>query len=110
MSLAITPQPPYFAVIFTSEQTGEDIAAYEETATRMVELASEQPGYLGIESVRNEDGTGITVSYWKDLESIRAWKQNAEHRDAQQAGQSRWYSRYKLRISKVEADYGMNAD
>ena len=74
-------------------------------ADRMVELAAEQPGFLGVESVR--DGLGITVSYWKSLEAIKHWKQNAEHKEAQRLGHEKWYASFKLRIAKVERDYGI---
>jgi heme-degrading monooxygenase HmoA len=101
--IANTPSPPYYAVIFTSLRT--DITeGYETTAERMVALASQQPGYLGHESAR--DGLGITVSYWADLESIRAWKMVTEHLEAQRQGRSEWYASYKTRICKVERDYG----
>ncbi len=104
--IAKTPPPPYYAVIFTSERT--DVAeGYEATAGRMVELAQQQPGYLGHESAR--EGVGITVSYWENLESIRQWKQNTEHLLAQKKGREQWYANYKTRISKVERDYGFNA-
>lgn len=101
--IANTPAPPYYAVIFTSERTAAD-EGYGTMAERMVELAQQQPGYLGHESAR--DGLGITVSYWADTESIRRWKQNTEHLFAQQKGRADWYSRYKTRICKVERDYG----
>lgn len=101
--IAQTPAPPYFAVIFTSVRTGED-AGYAATAARMEELAMEQPGFLGMESAR--ETAGITVSYWKDLESIRNWKSQADHLIAQQLGRERWYSAYKTRICLVERDYG----
>lgn len=106
--IADTPPPPYYAVIFTSVRTDVD-EAYGDTATRMVELAQEQPGFLGVESARNDRSTGaggITVSYWESLEAIRAWKQQAEHRITQQTGRDRWYESYKTRICKVERDYG----
>ena len=74
----------------------------------MNELAREQPGFLGIESARGDDGLGITVSYWRDLESIRAWKANAEHRIAQERGKREWYSQYVARVCKVEYDYALN--
>jgi heme-degrading monooxygenase HmoA len=93
---------PYYAVIFTSTRTGVD-DGYEDTAQRMVELAKQQPGFLGIESARNE--IGITISYWKDLESIRQWKQHAEHQLSQKMGKEKWYSHYKTRICKVEREY-----
>lgn len=101
--IADTPQPPYYAVIFTSVRT--DLAeGYGNTATRMVELAHGQPGFLGVESAR--ESLGITVSYWESLEAIRHWKQHAEHLLAQQTGRARWYEAYKTRICKVERDYG----
>lgn len=102
--LANTPKPPYYAVIFTSVRTTAD-NGYGETANRMVELAEQQPGYLGAESARED--VGITVSYWADLESIKNWKANTEHLEAQKTGRKIWYETFKVRISKVERDYGM---
>jgi heme-degrading monooxygenase HmoA len=101
--IAATPSPPYYAVIFTNLRT-EVEDGYHNTADRMVELAKQQPGYLGHESVR--DGLGITISYWESLEAIRNWKQVAEHQIAQQKGRTDWYAAYKTRICKVERDYG----
>lgn len=101
--IAETPAPPYYAVIFSSLRNA-DIEGYAETATRMVELAAEQPGFLGVESVRED--LGITVSYWADLQSIKQWKAQAEHRLAQKLGMDKWYSSYKTRIARVERDYG----
>jgi heme-degrading monooxygenase HmoA len=101
--IAETPAPPYYAVIFSSHRNA-DIEGYAETAARMVELASKQPGFLGVESVRED--LGITVSYWSDLESIKRWKAQAEHREAQKMGMDKWYSSYKTRIALVERDYG----
>jgi heme-degrading monooxygenase HmoA len=100
--IASTPPPPYYAVIFTSLRTAVE-EGYAATAERMVELASGQPGFLGVESARS--GVGITVSYWSSLEAIRDWKRHVEHLDAQAAGRERWYSRYKIRICRVERDY-----
>ena len=97
-----TPKPPYYAVIFTNLRTEED-QGYGEMADRMAELAKEQDGYLGLESARND--IGISVSYWKDLESIKKWKDNLEHHVAQKKGRSIWYAEYKVRIAKVERDY-----
>jgi len=81
--IAKTPEPPYYAVIFTSHRTEGD-NSYGEVADKMVKLASKQPGFLGVESAR--ESVGITVSYWKDLESIKVWKQNVDHIMAQQRG------------------------
>lgn len=100
--IAKTPEPPYYAVIFSSIRTDE-IEDYDVMAEQMIELASQQNGFLGIESARNQ--LGITISYWKDLESIRSWKNNTDHLIAQQFGRDKWYQSYKTRIAKVERDY-----
>jgi heme-degrading monooxygenase HmoA len=102
--LAQTPAPPYYAVIFTSRRSAADDDGYEAMAQRMVELASTQPGFLGLESVRGADGVGITVSYWESLEAVRRWGANAEHRVAQAGGRERWYSAFRLRVCRVESD------
>jgi heme-degrading monooxygenase HmoA len=107
--LASTPDPPYYAVIFTSIRMASDPAGYEAMAERMVELARDQPGFLGIESARGADGLGITVSYWTSEEAIRGWREHAEHAVAQQQGRNRWYESYELRVSRVERDYGFKA-
>ena len=96
-------QAPYYAVIFTT-LLENDIEGYLETATRMEDLAKLQEGYLGIESARSE--VGITVSYWKNLNNIVAWKNNIEHTEARNLGREKWYKKYQLRICKVEREYG----
>ena len=102
--IANTPAPPYYAVIFSSLRSDVD-TAYAETAARMVELAAQQPGFLGVESVR--ETLGITISYWRDLDSIRQWKRQADHLQAQKMGRDKWYTEYKTRIALVERDYQM---
>ena len=104
-AFATLPKPPYYAVIFSALRTPED-KGYVRMADRMVELAAQQPGYLGMESTRGADGFGITVSYWESKEAITAWKANAEHRIAQENGQTVWYEHYELRIALVERAYG----
>ncbi len=93
---------PYYAVIFTSTLS-EMTDGYEAMAERMVELAQNEPGFLGIESARND--IGITVSYWKDLNAIQQWRQNLEHLEAQSKGKSTWYKNYTIRIALVEREY-----
>jgi heme-degrading monooxygenase HmoA len=97
-----TPQPPYYAVIFTSLKINED-KGYDEMSNKMVELVQQQEGFLGFETAREE--LGITVSYWKDEDSIKKWKANLQHQEAQEKGKSTWYKQYKIRIAKVERDY-----
>ncbi len=93
------PEPPYYAVIFISK-LGEDTQGYEAMAERIVELARSQPGFLGLESARNE--VGITVSFWRDRESIRKWRDQADHRMARQLGRDKWYRSYDIHIARVE--------
>jgi heme-degrading monooxygenase HmoA len=102
-----TPEPPYYAVIFTSERTEGD-NGYGAMGDKMVELAQQQPGFLGVESARDADGFGITVSYWDSLEAIRSWREDSRHKAAQHKGKTEWYSHYGLRISKVERDSFMD--
>ena len=106
-SPASTPEPPYYAVIFTSCRTDGD-RGYAHMAERMVELASKQPGFLGVESVRGGDGFGITVSYWASEDAVAAWRAHFEHQPAQKAGKSTWYDEFQVRVAKVERAYGFS--
>ena len=101
--IAITPKPPYYAVIFSTIRTNVD-DGYNEMAEKMEALAKLQNGYLGIESARND--VGITVSYWESLDAILKWKNNSEHIIARKLGKELWYKKYQLRICKVEHEYG----
>jgi heme-degrading monooxygenase HmoA len=101
---------PYYAVIFTSQRKSSAASdvddGYAAAATRMVELAALQPGFIGIESARDADGLGITVSYWQTLADIAAWRAENEHREARNQGRERWYSHYELRVARIERAYG----
>jgi len=107
MTIAITPAPPYYAVIFTSTRTADN-SGYDAMSDAMVSLAAQQPGFLGIESAH--DSLGITVSYWDSLDAIAAWKQNSAHLVAQQRGREVWYQEFKTRICRVERDYAYNKE
>jgi heme-degrading monooxygenase HmoA len=100
------PPPPYYAVIFSSQRTAGD-QGYGETAQRMVDLAREQPGFLGVESARGAEGFGITVAYFESEEAIANWKKHAEHREAQRKGHSMWYEHFEVRVAGVVRAYGM---
>ncbi len=104
-AVARTPEPPYYAVIFTSRRTAGD-QGYGQMAERMVDLGSRYDGFLGIESVRGADGVGITVSYWRNEAAIQAWKRDTEHEKAQRGGRHTWYEQYEVRVAKVERAYG----
>ena len=98
------PEPPYYAVIFSSRRTAGD-AGYARMSDQMTALALAQPGCIGAESARGEDGFGITVSYWTDEASILAWKGVAAHAVAQRLGLARWYETYDVRVARVERAY-----
>lgn len=99
-AIADISAPSCYAVIFTSLRTEGD-RGYAHMADRMVELAKEQPGFLGVESARGADGLGITVSYWESEEAIAQWKAHGEHRIAQETGRTTWYADYSVRVAKV---------
>jgi heme-degrading monooxygenase HmoA len=101
-------QPPYYAVIFTSRRTPGD-HGYGEMAEHMAALAAGQPGYLGVESVRDAEGLGITVAYWRSQEDIAAWRRHTEHVVARDQGRAQWYAHYEVRVAKVERAYGWDA-
>ena len=102
------PPPPYYAVVFSSLRNLEDPAGYAAAAERMLALASVQPGFLGVESARGEDGFGITVSYWESEAAIRAWREHAEHAEIRRHGRSHWYASYALRVARVERASGFD--
>jgi len=104
------PDPPYYAVIFTSTLRDDAAPGYEAMADAMVALASKQPGYLGFETARGEDGLGVTVSYWRDEASIKAWKAVADHRIAQAQGKEDWYQWFHVRIARVERGYSFQTE
>ena len=100
--MRFSAKPPYVAVIFTSELVSDD-PEYGKTAARMAELAAEQPGYLGLETAR-ENGVGITISYWQDVESVQAWRAHPEHVEVRARGRASWYQRYQLRVTVVQRE------
>ena len=103
---ASLPRPPYYAVIFSSRRSAQDDAGYAQASQRMLEVAAQQPGFLGVESSRDAEGFGITVSYWVDEASISGWKAQAEHAAIRERGRWLWYSHFEVRVAKVERAYG----
>lgn len=102
---ASLPAPPYYAVVFTSVRTGGD-NGYAERAGQMLKLAADQPGFLGVDAARGADGLGITVSYWRDEESIAAWRRHAEHALTRAHGRDHWYASFAVHVARVERAYG----
>ncbi|ANW19344.1 antibiotic biosynthesis monooxygenase family protein [Streptomyces clavuligerus] len=102
-------EPPYYTVVFTSVQP-EEAPGYADTAARMAELVQEVPGFLGYEHARDPDGVGITVGYFRDEESIAAWRRDLEHQEAQRRGREGWDLRYSVHIARVERSYSFERE
>ena len=100
------PEPPYYAVIFSSRRRGDAADGYAEAAVRMEELVATQPGFLGAESARDGEGFGITTAYFDSEASIKAWRDHAEHASTRQCGREAWYAQFAVRVAKVERAYG----
>lgn len=107
MSFAKLPAPPYYVVTFASRRT-QGNNGYGDMAQKMADMAAQQPGYLGVESARSADGFGITNSFWRDEDSIRAWKRDIDHLAAQKQGRESWYEHYEVRIGRIERAYSFS--
>jgi heme-degrading monooxygenase HmoA len=105
-----TPEPPYYAVIFTSINAAVDHAEHTQTSQRLIAIAASYDGFLGIEPARNADGSGVAAIYWTDLQSIAAFARDPEHMVAKKKGREVWYSHYMIRICRVEREYGRSDD
>jgi heme-degrading monooxygenase HmoA len=93
-----------YVVIFRAKIRTLD-GEYAEVAARMRELALGQFGCLDFLSVTEGDQE-ITLSYWPNEASIRAWKSHAEHVLAQQLGRERWYESYVVQVAQIDREYG----
>lgn len=109
MPSPVLPRPPYYVAIFRSTRNTHDDPGYQRASERMFEQARLQPGFLGVHSVRGEDGAGITLSYWTDEASIRAWRAHDEHGVVREAGRRAWYEHYSMQIARVERGYAWDA-
>lgn len=98
-----------YAVIFVSKLKDPASAAYGAMAQKMEEFVKAQPGYLGIDSVRNAEGEGITISYWDSLQAIEKWKADDRHLVAQQRGRGEWYAHYKVIVAQSLRQYAQGA-
>jgi heme-degrading monooxygenase HmoA len=95
----------HIAVIFVARRTDVDEAGYQQAAAMMNRLAADQPGYVGIDSVRGADGQGITVSYWESEDAAKAWRDHPEHTYIRNSGRDRWYSEYSLHVAAITRSY-----
>lgn len=101
----VLPRPPYYAAIFMSQRNAHDDPGYARASTVMAELAAQQPGFPGMDSLRGESGFGITVSYWTSEDAIRAWRMQGDDAVTREQGRRGWYEHYELRVARVERAY-----
>jgi heme-degrading monooxygenase HmoA len=109
-SAATTPKPPYYCVIFTSRRKQNIEDDYGDASARMLELATSMPGFLGIESARDPQGIGITVSYWESEAAIKNWREHAEHVVVQRKGRESFYEWYESRVGRIERSTSFKSD
>ena len=104
-AFAKTPKPPYYAVIFSAQRNGHGEADYNVVGERMFALVQQQPGFLGVESTRDEHGFGITVAYFDSEENIRRWRNHEQHAATRERGKREWYEHFEVRVARVERAY-----
>lgn len=98
-------EPPYYVAVFTTVRT-QDQSGYRETGARMEDLVKDVPGFLGMDHAQTPGGMGITVGYFRDADALTQWRENTEHRAAQERGRAQWYRNYTLHVAKVERSHG----
>jgi len=102
--------PDTIAVIFSAKRNANDDEGYAKAASAMVKLAQKQKGFVDIDSVRDQDGYGITISYWQSEEDAMAWRDNETHARIRDKGRAIWYDVYSLQIAKIERSYDWKRD
>jgi heme-degrading monooxygenase HmoA len=88
-------------ILFRSRLTAEAGDDYRQMAAEMLATAREMPGFIEYKVFRAEDGERISVIWWKDLETLAAWRNHPRHRVAQKTGRERWYQNYNIEIAEV---------
>ena len=97
-----------YAVIFKTKRKLPIPDEYTDLNAKLAELVKGVEGFLRIESVGDEEGNGVSISYWESLEAIKNWKANSLHLEAQAKGKESWYEYYKVEICEVLRSYEKN--
>jgi len=74
---------------------------YAEMAQEMLDTAKTMPGFIDVKAYKSDDGERLTVVWWQDEETLRAWRTHARHLVAQKTGRERWYAYYDLEVAEV---------
>ena len=96
------------AVIFEVEPADRD--AYFRIAAELRLLLGEIDGFVSIERFQSltDDGRVLSLSFWRDEEAVKRWRNVDAHRLAQWVGRGGVFRDYRLRVAEVVRDYGMN--
>ena len=78
-------------VLFRSRLTPEAANGYGAMAEQMSKLARSSPGFIAEKGFVAEDGERLTVVWWENEETLKQWRNNAEHLIAQKTGREKWY-------------------
>ncbi len=97
------------AVIFEVEPSAQGYDAYLEHAARLRPLLEQIDGFISVERFRSlsKPNKLVSLSFWRDEASVRAWREQAGHRATQAAGRAGIFHDYRLRVANVVRDYGL---
>jgi heme-degrading monooxygenase HmoA len=100
------------AIIFESWPHPDRADAYLEAAARLKPLVEAQEGFISIERFESVTNPGkfVSISYWRDEEAVRNWRNVEQHRRVQEAGRKSIFADYRLTVAQVLRDYGKDAD
>ncbi len=97
------------AVIFEVEPSPDGMDIYLEHAARLKPLLADVDGFISIERFQSlvNPKKLVSLSFWRDEEAVRAWREHAEHRNTQRVGREGVFDDYRLRVAAVVRDYGL---
>jgi heme-degrading monooxygenase HmoA len=101
-SALISEVDPVLVILFRSRLTDQAKEDYNAMNDEMETLVRQNPGFIDVKSYKSEDGERLTVVWWRDEDSLREWRQQMRHREAQNTGRQKWYEYYKMDVAKVE--------
>lgn len=97
------------AVIFEVLPTDSGQARYLELAASLRPELDAIDGLISIERFRSLSTPGkmLSLSFWRDEDSLKAWRAHTDHRAAQKEGRDTVFADYRLRVATVVRDYGL---
>jgi len=97
---------PHVVCVFRSTRTDHSASDYEAWSSQMDRLVATMPGYIGHTSFRDDSTRrGVTISYFSSMAKLVAWKQVAEHLEAQALGRTLFYSDYEVEVAEIVRHY-----